>query len=137
MKPLVLCAVLGALSCSVTSPSRLPAAYEEVIRSEWGIAQNLLDSVGVSRTGLVPPEVCTWVPHDGPFKCGNREGCNGCFTPVTFVVRWNIHTPRVIRHEAGHAILHFLDHPCRSCWSVDLTVTLHTGCESTHCEAIL
>ena len=99
----LLCAFLGAVvSCSPTAPSALPTAYEEVIQSEWIIAQRLLLDVGVTRSVLVKPTQCTWIPHDGPlpYKGGYA---NGLFTPYT--VRWNVRTPTVIRHEAGHAIL--------------------------------
>ena len=121
MKFVLVCVLLGAVSCSPTSPSELPIAYEEVIRSEWTIAQKLLFDVGVTRSDLVKPNQCTWIPHDGPLPY-NGGYANGLFRPYT--IRWNVRTPTVLRHEAGHAILHFLDHPCASCWSVDTTVKI-------------
>jgi hypothetical protein len=139
------CLAIGGLGCATsTSPSGLPPAYEAVIRSEWAIAQRMLAEAGVDRTELAVPELCTWIPHDGGFGDGGYT--NGLFTPNSFTIKWNIHTPTVLRHEAGHAILHFLDHPCRSCWSVDSTITIHTGekyrkCDGTklgkYCEDLL
>lgn len=152
MRWLRICALVGAfapVSCSPTSPSDLPAAYAETIKQEWTISQELLRSVGVGNTGLVLPRVCTWIPHDGPFETSASftGWANGEFDPNTFTIKWNTRTPAVLRHEAGHAILHFLDHPCASCWSVDgnigepNAVTLHRGCEGAkigrYCEALL
>lgn len=135
LRILSLSLAMATVSCSPSSPTDLPAAYAEVIRSEWATAQSLLSGVGVGRTGLVVPQVCTWVPHDGMFKtsASYTGWANGEFDPNTFTIKWNTQTPSVIRHEAGHAILHFVDHPCASCWSVDSSVTLHPGprCEGT------
>jgi hypothetical protein len=122
------CLAIGGLGCATsTSPSGLPPAYEEVIRSEWAIAQDILAAVGVTRVDMVVPELCTWIPHDGPIQFGDLWLTNGVFDPNDFTITWNIHTPGVIHHEAGHAILEFLDHPCSFCWSVEPTVTVHEG----------
>ena len=129
MKWLLLCGVLATVSCNPTSPSDLPSAYAEVIRSEWSVAQRLLADQDV-RSDLEPKH-CTWIPHDGPlpYKGGYA---NGLFTPSGRIVRWNVLTPTVLRHEAGHAILYSVNHRCKSCWSVDSSVTLHPGkCESS------
>jgi hypothetical protein len=135
LRILTLCFTMCCVSCGLSSPTDLPAAYEDVIRTEWALAQRLLGELDVDRVVLVVPEICTWVPHDGMVKTSISDTgwANGVFYPRNFVVEWNIHTPQVIRHEAGHAILHFLDHRCRSCFSVDNTVTLHSGekCEDT------
>lgn len=135
----LLCGVLAVVSCMPTAPSELPSAHEEVIQSEWAIAQRLLSDVGVTRSDLVTPDQCTWIPHDGPLPY-NGGYANGLFTPYT--VRWNVRTPTVLRHEAGHAILYKLGHACKSCWSVDATISLHPGrCETSaigrHCAALL
>jgi hypothetical protein len=132
----ILILAFGCVSCSQSAPTDLPPAYEEVIRSEWSIAQKALAELSVNSIGLAVPELCTWIPYDGPIETSaSWTGfANGVFDPHGFVIQWNTRTPTVIRHEAGHAILQFLDHPCWSCWSVGLVVKLHPGakCEDTN-----
>jgi len=41
----------------------------------------------------------------GSFYC-NGVQANGCYGAG--LIKWNVKTPQVIRHEAGHAILHKL-----------------------------
>jgi hypothetical protein len=70
-----------------------------------------------------------WRTHDGAFwDCktwieGEWWPSNGCV--VGDVIHWNIHTPGVIRHEAGHAILRKLGHPCHRYISLDSKITFH------------
>lgn len=144
--PVLLCAVLGAVSCSPTSPSGIPVAYDEVIQREWALALGLLKSAHVPRLNLVKPQLCNWVPHDGPIRTtwqGEVAWANGDFNPNTFTIRWNTQTPQVLRHEAGHAILRFLDHRCWACWSLDGTkISPHPGaCETSstgaYCRSLL
>lgn len=116
------------VSCSLTSPSKMPDKYVEVIKIEWARAGSMLNLVGVTRANFVSPEICIWIPHDGPLE----SYANGEFNPNIFTIRWNIHTPTVIRHEAGHAILRHLKHICWACWSVDSKITVHSGkCETS------
>lgn len=112
--------VLFCIGCA-TSPDMLDTEYGPLIRSEWAIAQAKLESAGVEGALVVPPEICTWIAKDGKIASSSSPTgwANGTFNPVTYVVRWNTETPGVIRHEAGHAILRFLDFECSSCYEHD------------------
>jgi len=91
--------------------------YEPLIRAEWAVAQEKLAAKGVD-VHLAPPEICTFTAVEGKIatSASPTGWANGTFNPNTFRVRWNTETPGVLRHEAGHAILHFLDYDCASCY---------------------
>ena len=133
MRYLMVCVLLGAVSCGpVTSPDELGEMWP-VVSEEWSVAYASLEELGVQNTGLVKPSMFTWRFYDGPVPCGSSHS-NGCFTHPMAIIRVNTQTPHVIRHEAGHAILWFLDHRCFKCISIDgagafSTVSLHSGCE--------
>ena len=76
---------------------------------EWQIAQEKLSKLPWSVEAYkVERWDVKWRESDGPFYCGN-VWANGCHIEGTIV--WNIQTPTVIRHEAGHAILYKLKDP--------------------------
>ena len=80
-----------------TSPS-------PIIEAEWAIGQ--LETVAVigDKAYEIWPHHFHWQEEPGPFMCG-KILANGCYSSSK-LIRWNIQTPTVIRHEAGHAILH-------------------------------
>ena len=136
---LLLCGVLATVSCRpATSPGELGEAWP-VVKAEWAIAQKALVPLGVTRSDLVKPIMFTWHFHDGPVTCGGVQA-NGCFTHPSAVIRINTQTIHVVRHEAGHAILWFLDHPCFRCISIGgngpvAFVSLHSECkENDYCR---
>ena len=85
-----------------------------IIYSEWVIGQELSSQFVGDKAFSVHPEQFKWQSMPGPFDCGGVKA-NGCYTHGPLrpgKIRWNAHTPQVIRHEAGHAILDKLGHPC-------------------------
>lgn len=99
-----------ALTISFATCSSLPTssnhAMGEPYDSEWAIAQRRLICLGY-HADRVPPTSVGWESRDGSFFCGDIEA-NGCYIPEKRLIIWNTQTPNVIRHEAGHAILHRL-----------------------------
>lgn len=96
-------AVVLALACPVhTSFESIP----KVVYDEWAIAQaRLVPYVGDEFAYDVWPASFNWKEYPGPFECDGIEGSNGCFRWLRREIAWNILEPKVIRHEAQHAIL--------------------------------
>lgn len=116
---IALCVAL--VRCGLSShPTKFEITPE--IRIEWGIAQLRLATVGLEDAYDVHPGMFRWREHPGPFKCGIYLA-NGCYTIgnsaiPSGLIRFNAETPTVVRHEAGHAILHKLGEDWR-CYEHD------------------
>lgn len=82
---------------------------EPWMRTEWNLAQVNLGRLGVVGADRIHPEEFRWQAMQGPFTCGKTKLANGCYSPKSHRIQYNVQTPRVVRHEAGHAILHRLD----------------------------
>lgn len=104
-------ATLCLTSCALppTSPKDIP----DWIRDEWAIGQ---ERVALAM-GDIPAiydillEMFYLEEMPGVFKC-NGVWANGCYSSGKHRIRYNKDTPSVIRHEAGHAILHRLQMVC-------------------------
>ena len=121
-------------ACAGPTSSTPTIEHSEVIAEQWGIAQNVL-APAVPQAHKVKWSSFGWEAYDGPVQCGDREWpVNGCFLGGT--IRWNINTPGVIQHEAAHAILRALVHPCWKYVSLNSgKITLHwQEKESPYCE---
>jgi len=92
--------------------------YETIIRAEWKVAQDRLAVLGVERSSKVPPDICKFEAREGRITTDVTAAgwTNGLFYPSSFRIVWNVETPGVLRHEAGHAILLFLDYDCWDCY---------------------
>jgi hypothetical protein len=64
------------------------------------------DWAGEYQVKSTIPEMFKWVEVDGMFMC-NGAKMDGCFS-TSGTITYNIQAPRIIRHEAGHAILYKL-----------------------------
>ena len=112
-KLVILVPIMGILSGCVdgsTSPSEIP----DIVRAEWAIGQELSREFVGDDAFSVHPEQFKWQSMPGPFDCSGVPA-NGCYSHGfgrSSKIRWNSLTPTVIRHEAGHAILDKLNHPC-------------------------
>jgi hypothetical protein len=108
--------ILALTSC--TMPGSPDPGYDELKAKEWQIAQDKLTQPpwNESRAYDVSPWHVNWREHEGTFDCGGVEA-NGCYkTQGGGTVIWNTLTPTVIRHEAGHAILHKLGRKDWKCY---------------------
>lgn len=118
---------LALTSCSflanITSPD--PVMLEgdwDIILPEWQVCQDTLHALGVTRARLVHARYFTWRRNDGPiYECMSwsktlqkEVPANGCYMYPEDLIIWNTKTPRVIRHECGHAILRRLGYKCSS-----------------------
>lgn len=108
MRGLLLLATAGLAGCGLpTGPGEIP----EWIRGEWVIAQGKVATVYGRPEGRgIPPEQVRWEAIEGTLECGGVKA-NGCYDPGRREIRYNSLTPEVVRHEAGHAILHILGDP--------------------------
>jgi hypothetical protein len=101
-------AMISLLRCDThTGPTK---PLEDFIIREWGIAQMKLIEEGWAdefQITRVLPEQFDFRPRAGTFPCGDAYEANGCFSPPNNII-YNLDTPTVIRHEAGHAILYKL-----------------------------
>lgn len=125
---LFLAACAGPMS---PSPS---IEHTEIVTEQWEIAQNAL-APAVPQAYFIEWTSFQWEAYDGPVPCGDHDGIpNGCLLGRT--IRWNINTPGVIQHEAAHAILKSIAHPCWKYVSLDSgRVTLHWQKDkSPYCE---
>lgn len=104
LKRLVPVAIMA--SCNICGPS----SVEPWVQEEWTIAQSkLATQYSLPEANEVSPELVRWEPRPGPFYCGSKLS-NGCFsTRWGPKVQYNVQTPSVVRHEAGHAILWILN----------------------------
>lgn len=86
--------------------------YRDVVDVEWAIAQReTVPYVGEAAYGVWPDQF-NWSVEMDAFDCdGDEYPDNGCFNTLHRRITWNIQTPNVIRHEAGHAIMWKLGHP--------------------------
>jgi hypothetical protein len=108
--------VFAACAGGPTGPN-VVTDEEAIIKAEWKIAQaKIKKDFGLTKADLILPNLFTFKAIDGPFKCANVEDANGCYHGSHGLIEWNRQTPTVIRHEAGHAILHYLDHPEWRCY---------------------
>lgn len=98
---------LVTLSCSGPgSPDSLVSLQH--IRDEWRLAQEKLSApewVG-DRAWEVGLQTVSFREKRGRFYCEGTY-CNGCYYSSGTIL-YNGYVPEVIRHEAGHAILHRL-----------------------------
>ena len=124
---LLLLTGLLLFSCgSPTATDPVPnIEHLELVKVEWKVAQDTLAKASDirDRAYKVSWSEFGWIAHVGPWSCtlyGKQYFCNGEFTPEN-IIHWNVLTPKVIRHEAGHAILKKLNHPCEK-W-VQITET--------------
>ena len=105
----------GILWVLLLSACALPGApspvypYDATKHIEWRIAQEKLsrppwevDAFSVERWQV------EWKESPGSFYCGEIL-TDGCYWKG--VITWNVQISTVIRHEAGHAILHKLKDP--------------------------
>jgi len=106
---LFLVAILVTCSCSGVStvgPTEVPGW----VRTEWAIGQCRVSSLVPPPSGnpyAVDPDGYRFIEESGPFRCGDVQA-NGCYNPMARTIRYNVLTPAVMRHEAGHAILRAL-----------------------------
>ena len=114
---------LALFGCrSTTSPDAIE--YFEVVQAEWKFAQDFLAPVVGEKVYNIGWDMFSWKAYNGSFSCGEWPSVNGCVDGNT--IYWNILTPGVIRHEAAHAILRKLGHPCYHWVSLDGDhLTLH------------
>jgi len=101
---------LPGCSAGPAGPTEIP----EWIRVEWAIGECRV-------AALNPPpkrnpqanllDGYRFIEEPGVFRCGNQPEANGCHSYGSRTIRYNVQTPTVIRHEAGHAILHALSDP--------------------------
>lgn len=113
--------VFSLFGCNIPPTSPQPPLEPHIYKG-WQGAQYLL-------TQLKPPPVCdpyryraedfVFRPVDGMFKCDDIQ-TSGCFKPPK-LISYNIHTPDVLRHEGGHAILYAMKDPRWQCFQHDLT----------------
>ena len=94
---------LGMWGCAPTTPD---IQHLELIQLEWGIGQDEVAAIYGGQAFDHSWVEVGWEAIDGRFKCG-RVLSNGCYQHNAFrkTIRWNTQTPKVIRHEAGHAII--------------------------------
>lgn len=100
--PFLLVFILGCQS--ISGPSD---AYHSIIEAEFAIAQEKVAREYTIQAWAVSVGDFSWQRHNGPFMCGD-ELANGCFHYPSRTITWNVQTPQVIRHEAGHALLYAL-----------------------------
>lgn len=120
LSALVLVACLGLGCLGPTSIADVMLSSREIdpaVFPEWEIAQQILSSPpwSLPRSLDVRPDQFKWGAKETAFLCDGRESI-GCYSPRFRLIQWNIQTPTVIRHEAGHAILHHLDDARYSCY---------------------
>jgi hypothetical protein len=109
--------IFAACAGGPTGPDEVALNEEAIIEAEWAIAQaKIKKDYCLEKVDLIKSYLFTFKAIDGPFKCGDKEDRNGCYHPNHGLIEWNRQTPTVIRHEAGHAILHYLDHPDWRCY---------------------
>jgi hypothetical protein len=106
--------ILLALQACQTATA--PTVVDPTIHAEWIIAQSRLTCLGTHNVEKVTPEQFSWEEIPGQFDCGFQSYKNGCYSPTLRLIQWNTQTPTVIRHEAGHAILHALGNPWWRCY---------------------
>ena len=95
------------VGCNVLLPTA-PPLPPEIIAAEYRRAQEKIATVyGRPAAWAVPQDRFTWTPMSGPFECAGVLS-NGCFQTRGHVIAYNVNTPGVISHEAGHGILHVL-----------------------------
>ena len=114
--------ILGMCGCAFR-----PIAPSEVtnhMTTEWRIAQDNLVSIAGQAAYTVSITQFEVKVTDGIFSCGGAPA-NGCFSSVRKRITWNTHTPTVIRHEAGHAILWRLGY---ACWRTYEHIDYPWGC---------
>lgn len=103
-----------AISTEMTPPGGLTGNPDESeIRRQWGLAQVDIACYN-SHVSSIPPDLFTFVRHVGPFDCGDVKDTAGCYTTNTQVIQYDSTQLYVIRHEAKHAILHYLNNHCAS-----------------------
>lgn len=113
-----LLAVMLASSCmyAPTAPSEVP----DWVHPYWQQAQRELIAVGYVRAGEIPPNWFRFIAHPPDPRCGNCYylgtqwvyGHYGTFGGVHYCTE----ARHVVRHEAGHAILHKLGSKKWMCW---------------------
>lgn len=116
----------------------LSTPYDNVIKSEWKVAQDYLAmaaDIG-DKAYTIKSECCVFEPVRGTFKGetnyykGELNGYlylqedNGVWRPH---IKWNTDINMALRHEAAHYILYKLEHRCFAAFSLDYdTVYYHT-----------
>lgn len=98
--PFLLAAFVGCQS--MTAPDAV-----DIVEAEFAIAQAKVAGGYTIRALAISVGDFSWRKSYGAFDCGGQEA-NGCFHTRGRLIEWNVYTPSVIRHEAGHGILFVL-----------------------------
>lgn len=109
MRTVSLAFVALLLACNSVITPTAPPLPGELVAHEFHLAQEKVANE-YNRLGAwtLSPDDFKWHPHDGPFRCGDVKPADGCYSTGSHLIEYNIHTSWVIRHEAGHGILHLL-----------------------------
>jgi hypothetical protein len=105
----------------LTSPSPVDAAWEEVVKFEWGIAVARLEAAGVPRWRIdeVQWHDFSWEPKSEAVQCGNEKD-KACYSKGGLdhsIIRWwHPKWDTALRHEIGHGILDKLGYDCWKDW---------------------
>lgn len=111
-------ALLFAASCNwPTAPSEVP----KWVLPYWVEAQDRLVEAGYPRARHIPPHYFEFVGHepghiDGDAYMMDGQWVYGHFDPNRAEIHFCVTIKRVVRHEAGHAILWAIHRSEWQCW---------------------
>lgn len=90
-------------------PTGISMPVSDWIRLEWNIAQSIIATDWELDSAFgVHPDRFKFEEMPGPFKCGDMDLAAGCYKSSSKTIQYDVNSPNVVRHEAGHAILHAL-----------------------------